>query len=337
MARGVLSSQVLNGAMLYWPMPNVLYVEGYGLDRFAEGRWGLQPVIQNRVGLVLDAGIEAELRTRHLQVADAARATLGLPILNYIVTDVALQVVKWLDPLTGASTGRLQRPDALLRAVARLVDEEGVDAVAVVARFPDDALADIEEYRQGQGVDALAGVEAVISHTVVQGFRIPCAHAPALAPLSLDPSIAPCSAAEEIGYTFLPCVLAGLSRAPQFVAASPAAPDNGTRQRGYGQVWADDVDCIVLPHDAWGGPGALSLARRAGKKPLLVSVRENETVMNDTPAKLQINALEVANYWEAIGVVTAHRAGIDPMALRRGGVKAISSLPQALCPVVQRL
>ena len=24
--------QVLNGAMLYWPMPNVLYVEGYGLD-----------------------------------------------------------------------------------------------------------------------------------------------------------------------------------------------------------------------------------------------------------------------------------------------------------------
>ncbi|KAI7753073.1 hypothetical protein M8C21_003358 [Ambrosia artemisiifolia] len=27
---------VLNAAMLYWPMPNVLYVEGYALDRFAE-------------------------------------------------------------------------------------------------------------------------------------------------------------------------------------------------------------------------------------------------------------------------------------------------------------
>lgn len=41
--------QVLNAAMLYWPMSNVLYVEGHALDRFAEGLWALQPVHQNRV------------------------------------------------------------------------------------------------------------------------------------------------------------------------------------------------------------------------------------------------------------------------------------------------
>lgn len=35
--------------MLYWPMQNVLYVEGYALDRFAEGLWALQPVHQNKV------------------------------------------------------------------------------------------------------------------------------------------------------------------------------------------------------------------------------------------------------------------------------------------------
>ncbi|KAF6138928.1 hypothetical protein GIB67_025657 [Kingdonia uniflora] len=39
---------VLNAAMLYWPMPNVLYVEGHALDRFAEGLWALQPVHQNK-------------------------------------------------------------------------------------------------------------------------------------------------------------------------------------------------------------------------------------------------------------------------------------------------
>lgn len=44
-----LHFQVLNAAMLYWPMPNVLYVEGYALDRFAEGLWALQPVHQNKV------------------------------------------------------------------------------------------------------------------------------------------------------------------------------------------------------------------------------------------------------------------------------------------------
>lgn len=45
-----------------------------------------------KVGLVLDAAIEEELRVRHLQVADATRASLGLPVLEYIVTDTPLEV-----------------------------------------------------------------------------------------------------------------------------------------------------------------------------------------------------------------------------------------------------
>lgn len=45
-----------------------------------------------QVGLVLDAGIEEELHIRQLQVADAARASLGLPVVEYIVTDSPLKV-----------------------------------------------------------------------------------------------------------------------------------------------------------------------------------------------------------------------------------------------------
>ena len=29
---------------MYWPMTNVLYVEGYALDEFAAGRLALQPL-----------------------------------------------------------------------------------------------------------------------------------------------------------------------------------------------------------------------------------------------------------------------------------------------------
>ncbi|KAG0606897.1 hypothetical protein M758_9G176800 [Ceratodon purpureus] len=304
---------VLNGAMLYWPMAQTLYVEGYALDRFAEGAWGLQPVHQNRVGLVLDMGIEEELIQRHLQVADATRATLGLPVLEYTITDAPLQVEKWLDPSTGTSTGRLGRPDSLMRAVDTLVKGARVDAVAVVGRFPDDSINDLVDYRQGQGVDVLAGVEAVISHMVVREFGIPCAHAPALSPLPLDASISPRSAAEEIGYTFLPCVLAGLSKAPQFV-------ERGHRG-GSGTLWADDVDCVVVPANACGGEGTLALCRKSGRKPLLIAVEENETVLDDTPEKMGLeNVIRVANYWEALGVIAAHKAGVDPRALRRNGV-----------------
>ncbi|KAI7735829.1 hypothetical protein M8C21_017113 [Ambrosia artemisiifolia] len=308
---------VLNAAMLYWPMPNVLYVEGYALDRFAESLWALQPVHQNKVGLVLDAGIEEELRLRHLQVVDAARASLGLPILEYVVTDTPLEVEKWVDPKNGQATGRIKHPDSLLRAVQSLCDRSMVNAVAVVARFPDDDVEDVDEYRQGKGIDLLAGVEAIISHLVVKNFRIPCAHAPALLPPPLTQSLCPKSAAEELGYTFLPCVLAGLANAPQYLTNKFNFQENGC-------IVANDVDSIILPADACGGDAVLAFASKK-TKPVIICVQENETVLNDTPDKLGIDVVKVSNYWEAIGVVAAHKAGVDPNSLRRDKIKNISS------------
>ncbi|XP_020235464.1 uncharacterized protein LOC109815226 isoform X1 [Cajanus cajan] len=301
---------VLNAAMLHWPMPNALYVEGYALDRFAEGLWALQPVHQNRVGLVLDAGIEEELRVRQLQVADAARASLGLPVVEYIVTDTPLKVEKWVDPETGQSTGRIKHPDSLLRAVHTLVNRSKVNAIAVIGRFPDDDTDDVDEYRQGMGIDLLAGVEAVISHLVVKEFQIPCAHAPAMSPLPMSLSLSPKSAAEEIGYTFLPCVLAGLSNAPQYLVMDSKSLEKGC-------ILATDVDSVILPKDACGGDASLAFARNKNKKPLIITVEENETVLDDTADKLGLEVLHVSNYWEAIGVIAAHKAGIDPFSLRR--------------------
>uniref|UniRef100_A0A9I9CL40 Uncharacterized protein n=1 Tax=Cucumis melo TaxID=3656 RepID=A0A9I9CL40_CUCME len=355
---------VLNAAMLYWPMQNVLYVEGYALDRFAEGSWALQPVHQNRasgvwvasvtslqhdnVGLVLDAGMEKELRIRHLQVADAARASLGLPVMEYVVTDTPLVVEKWIDLTTGQSTGRIRHPASLLRAVQTLINRSKVNAVAVVGRFPDDDVEEADNYRQGMGVDTLAGVEAIISHLVVKEFQIPCAHAPALSPTPLCTSLSPKSAAEEIGvgraiklfvscsafishfkqevvfcglhpvqlgFTFLPCVLSGLSNAPQYLSKN-------FDSLGKDCLLANDVDSVIVPINACGGDGTLAFARSKQYKPLIIAVEENDTVLSDSPESLGIEAVcigkllqrfifftflvvadetvRVANYWEAI-------------------------------------
>ncbi|KAJ8758519.1 hypothetical protein K2173_000240 [Erythroxylum novogranatense] len=305
---------VLNAATLFWPIPNVLYVEGYALDRFAEDSWALQPVHQNKVGLVLDCGMEEELRIRHLQVADAARASLGLPIVDYIFTDAPLMVEKWLNPKSGKSTGRIKHPGSLLRAVEKLVNHSQVNAVAIVGRFPDDDVDDVDDYRLGMGVDVLAGVEAIISHLVVKKFKIPCAHAPAMTPLPLTQSLCPKSSAEEIGYTFLPCVLAGLSKSPQYIV-------KGSQPLQQNWLSASDVDSVILPIDACGGDGALAFARRKGNKPLIITVEENETVLDDTPDKYGIDVMTVSNYWEAIGVIGAHKAGIDPQSLRRDRIR----------------
>lgn len=302
--RVITHPNVLNGASLYWPLPNVFYVEGYGLDQFAAGHWGLRPVHQNKIGLLLDQGIESDLRWRHLQVADATRATLGLNLTDYVVTDQPLGVeLRTAD--SGATWGTIQHPDSLLRGAERLIKEAGAEAIAIVARFPDDeGSPELQSYRHGQGVDPLAGAEAVISHLLVRQFRIPCAHAPALSPLPLDPEISPRSAAEELGYTFLPCVLAGLSRAPQYVT-SPAAQSH--------DLWAKQVDALVVPAGACGGAATLSLSQTATT---LITVAENTTRMQVPAEALGMKAIAATSYLEAIGIMAAHQAGVSPSALQ---------------------
>jgi hypothetical protein len=298
--RVITHPNVMNGAALYWNLPNVLYVEGFGIDQFAAGTWGLQPVCRNRIGLLLDRGIEADLRWRHLQVADAARATLGLDLTDYVVTDEDLQVeLRSAD--SEATWGTISNPDSLLRAAAKLIDA-GAEAIAVVVRFPETTeAAQLQAYRQGQGVDPLAGAEAVISHLIVRQFRIPCAHAPALSPLPLDPSISPRSAAEELGYTFLPCVLAGLSRAPQFT------------QQPHQGIWATELDALVIPASCCGGSAVLSLSQTRTQ---IITVEENTTRMQVYPRDLGIQTVAVRSYLEAIGALVAHRAGIAAASLQ---------------------
>ncbi|MBW4474844.1 MAG: DUF3326 domain-containing protein [Stenomitos rutilans HA7619-LM2] len=306
---------VLNGAQLYWNLPNALYVEGYGLDQFAAGHWGLRPVHQNRVGLILDRGIEADLRLRHLQAADAARATLGLDLTEYILTDAPLNV-SLQTASSSATWGTIQNPASLLRAAEILIQKAGATAIAVVARFPDDTESEaLQRYRQGQGVDQIAGAEAVISHLIVRTFRLPCAHAPALLPLPLDSDVAPRSAAEELGHTFLPCVLVGLSRAPQFVLRS---------QAGFalqpGDLWADHVDAVVVPATACGGSAVMSFSQSATASSAtatrIITVQENQTTMQVPPHALGIAATQVSSYLEALGLLVTQRAGLNAAALK---------------------
>jgi hypothetical protein len=230
------------------------------------------------VGLLLDAGLEAELRLRHLQVAEGCRASLGLEIGPVVTTDRPLEV-SLSRGASGMSWGRLGQPGALLRAGEQL-KALGATAIAVVSRFPDDDGSEaLQAYRQGSGVDGLAGAEAVISHLLRGHLGLPCAHAPALAPLAPDPQLDPRAAGEELGYTFLACVLVGLSRAPDLVPLGDG-PGAGAPQPGWsaaggnlpwtsagadrnrraaladsGLLWPDAIGAVVAPAGALGvGP-----------------------------------------------------------------------------------
>lgn len=304
--RVITHPNVLNGAQLYPLEQSALYVEGFALDEFAAGRRGLRPCTSQRVGLLLDAALSPDMRLRHLQAADACRATLGVDVGAVSTTDASLGVELRLSP-AGASWGTLGRPDALLRGARALLDA-GCTAIAVVARLPDD---DDEEllaaYRAGAGVDAAGGVEAVISHLVTREFGVPCAHAPAEGPLEPTERLSPRACAEELGHTFLPCVLVNLARAPSLL--------DGTERPRPGDVWREDVDAIVLPAGACGGPAALALH---GSRALVVAVEENTCALDVTAERLSApGVVRVRSYMEAIGLLAAHKAGVNPACLTR--------------------
>lgn len=300
---------VLNGAMMYWPVRNALYVEGFALDQFAAGNYALHnpPKRSNRIGLVFDAAMEDEAILRHKQAAEAARATLGLQVTDYVVTDKPLKVMLAESP-SGASWGRISNSDSLLAASQRLVSK-GCQAIAVVTKFPDDEDEDqLAAYRAGNAVDAIAGAEAVISHLITRELCVPCAHAPSLPPLRADESVSPKAAAEELGYTFLPCVLVGLSRAPRLI---PNKAVHAEDQRNSA-ITADDVDSIIVPAHAFGGSATMNLAAR--EDVLVIAVSQNKTAIDVPPQAVGVQperVLFAQSYAEAAGYIAAHKAGVD--------------------------
>ncbi|MFM7086993.1 MAG: DUF3326 domain-containing protein [Cyanobium sp.] len=328
---------VMNAASLYWSDRRIHYVEGWALDRFAAGELALAPRPQQRVGVLLDAGMEPELLLRHRQVIDACRASLGLWIGPILQSEEPLGVSLQLGE-SGTSWGTIARPAALLRAGERLV-EAGATAIAVVARFPDDPDSEaLAAYRAGSGVDALAGAEAVISHLLVRHLGIPCAHAPALLPLDPDPDLDPRAAAEELGHTFLPCVLVGLSRAPDLVPLPEAAgageaggiaavgkgrhaagrqgwggPAAAAGHAGAALLQAGQLGAVVAPAGALGGAAVLACAARG--MPLIAV--DNPCLLHVTAEALGLPAIPARSYAEAAGLVLALREGIDPVALAR--------------------
>ena len=312
---------VMNGGSLYWPDPHIHYVEGYSLNLFAAGEIFLQPVRQQKVGLLLDAGLESDLKKRHLQVVDGCVASLGLDIGPIITTETALGI-NLEKGLSGSSWGNIEEPDVLLRGAEKL-KKAGATAIAVITRFPDDS-DDLETklYRQGHGVDIIAGAEAVISHFLVKHLLIPCAHAPGLAPLPVNYDLDPRTSGEEIGYTFLQSVLVGLSRAPDLISKSTMQ----TKENSFFQVKTllsdRNLGAVVVPEGALGGEAILSCIQKF--IPLIIV--SNQSLLNVSSAKMRLDlqtdyqdkkVFYADNYLEAAGLITALRHGINIKSLRR--------------------
>ncbi|WP_320665163.1 DUF3326 domain-containing protein [Prochlorococcus sp. MIT 1223] len=318
---------VMNAAVLTWNDPRIQYVEGYSIDRFASGTLSLRPVRQQKIGLLLDAGLEPDLYQRHLQVADACKASLGLNIGPVVQTEFPLDIDLNLSS-SGTSGGIIQNPDVLLAAGEKL-KALGSTAIAVVSRFPDDSETEsFKKYRLGKGVDVLSGAEAVISHLLVKHLMLPSAHAPALASLPVDSNLDPRAAAEDLGHTFLPSVLIGLSRSPDLVEVSDCRKDESFHLSSS-LISVEKLGAIIAPQEALGGEAVLACLEKkipliAVSNPGVLRVDlDSLGIINNEKLKYDEDVIFADNYLEAAGIVLALREGIAISSLRRP-IEAVS-------------
>ena len=290
---------------------NGMYVEGSVLTRLLMGTIGLERARSNRVLVALDTSYGEKYAAYSINAVNAARATYGLECADIVRLDPALRVVGGYSP-TGRAAGTVDGISGLLDT---LTDRrESYDAVALVSVVEVPQHYHMDYFTSGgEMVNPWGGVEALLTHAISSILNVPTAHAPMIESdyvASMDPGIVDARmAAEIISLTFLQCVLKGLQRAPRIVT------DTARFQR-QDVITAEDVSCLVIPDGCLGLPTLAALHQ--GIK--VIAVRENRNLMRNDLTGLgwQRGQFRLAdNYWEAAGIVTALKAGLDPDSVRR--------------------
>lgn len=278
----IVNPNVVNAACFSGITENMLYVEGYTLDEFFKGKCNLIPTSSNKVGVVFDKSISKEVLNVHINTINAVETVYGIDIIGYEVTEEPVGVEFFVDK-SGNSMGNVKNLSTLKLASEKLLNN-GAESIAIVCSFPED---DGEDYANGVGVDPVGGVEAIISHFISKELKVPCAHAPAFENIQISTELVDsrCSA-EYITPTFLPCILLGLSQAPQIASK--------------GGINIKDVDFLIMPYNALGSIPVFEMNKL--NKPVY-AVKENKTVLDITNQKLNQNCIIVDSYKELLQTI----------------------------------
>lgn len=300
----IVNPNVVNAGCFSGITENMLYVEGYSLDEFFKGNINLSPLPENhknKIGVVFDKGISDEVLNVHINTINAVKTVYDLDII-YEVTEKAVDVNFFIDN-SGTSTGEIDHIETLLQTAKNLITN-GAKAIAVVCKFNESD--ENKDYENGIGVDPIGGMEAIISHYLSRELKVPTAHSPAFEDFSVSSKIVDAKAsAEYITPTFLPCILIGLSQAPQIINPSPARGEGERPQTlltsHLSPLSASDLDFLIMPYNSLGSIPVFEASKRGIK---IYAIKENKTVLNITKDLLSLdNIIEVETYQECLNII----------------------------------
>ena len=307
----VTHPNVVNASDINEMTDNSIYVEGSVLTRLMMGTVGLQPVRANRLCVILDANENEVFTNAAINAVNAARATLGVQCSSITVLEPPLTMrSSYLD--SGRASGEIFGFDRLSKVLDQAPRDYDAVAVSSIIQVPLNYHQDYFDC-DGKMVNPWGGVEALLTHAVSSLYDVPSAHAPMFESeqiANMDPGIVePRLAAEAVSLTFLQCVLKGLRTSPKIVTDPELMSSQDV-------LTAEDISCVVIPDGCLGLPTLAALEQGIP----VISVRENSNLMQNDLTKLpwrpgQYHVAE--NYLEAVGIMTALRAGLSPTVVRR--------------------
>lgn len=286
--RLIVNPNVVNAGGFSAITDNMLYTEGYTLDSFFKDEINLIPSENNKIGIIYDKSIPQEVLNVHINTHNAVKVVYGVDIHDFEITEEEVGVEFFVNK-NGISVGNVKNIETLGKSCKKLLDK-GCNAIAIVCLF-EDAEEDNPDYSNGEGVDPVGGVEAILSHYISKYFKVPCAHSPAFRTCEIESNIVnPKSASEYITPTFLPCILLGLSQAP-LISVSKTEGIN-----------VKDLDFLVMPYNSLGSIPVFEALKRNIP---IYAVKENSTILDITKDKLfnYTNIIEVETYEECLELI----------------------------------
>ena len=302
---------VVNASDINEMPENGLYVEGSVISSLLMGTVGLQEVRSNRVLLVIDEHEDKQVSELAINAASAARATLGLDCPGVIKINPPIYLRAEYSS-SGSAVGRVEGLERLLEVLYRRRSE--FDAVALASKV-DISEGLYAEYFQSGGeiINPWGGVEAMLTHSISLLVNVPSAHAPMAEEMeeanALFGIVDPRMSAEAVSSCFLHCVLKGLYKSPRIITDRMLFTHPGV-------LTAADVSCMVIPDGCVGLPTLAALEQGIP----VIAVRENRNRMKNNLQQLPFVAGKlfiVENYLEAVGVMTALKAGVAVSTVRR--------------------
>jgi hypothetical protein len=294
---------VVNASDINEMVDNTLYVEGSILTRLLMGKIGLQRVRSNRILMLMDKHKEKLFNDEVINAVSSARVTLGLDCDVHEMND-SVESAPFYSK-SGRAVGTIETFEKLLKIINKYKDNYDAIGLSTFIKVP---LNTHKKYFSTDNVvNIWGGIEAMLTHSIAEIFKMPCAHSPMMVSSKdmnfevgiIDPRKAP----ESSSTTYLHCILKGLHRSPRIVG-----PSKG--------ITIEDISCVLIPEGCIGLP---TLACLENDIPLIV-VRENKNKMKNNLRELPFKKdklFVVDNYLEAVGIVTSLKAGISPESVRR--------------------